>query len=191
MPILLLAGNHDDADGLRAHLGAPGQPGEPLQYSERVGGLRLIASDTRRSGRADGALGRERLTWLDGQLARDRTTPTLVAMHHPPVLTGVGALDDLGLAETDRQALGELVGRNPQVRRIVAGHVHRTAIGALGGCAVLVCPSSYLQLVLDLGPSSEIALVREPPGFALHVLLDDELVSHVLPIGDYGPPFRI
>jgi hypothetical protein len=81
------------------------------------------------------------------------------------------------------------VARNPQVARIVAGHIHRTATGVLGGCPVFVCPSSYLQLVLDLGPGSEIALIREPPGFALHVAVDGGLTSHTQPIGDYGEPF--
>jgi hypothetical protein len=69
--------------------------------------------------------------------------------------------------------------------------VHRGATGDIAGCPVFVCPSSYLQLALDLGPDSEIALVREPPCFGLHVALDDELISHVVPIGDYGPPFRL
>jgi 3',5'-cyclic-AMP phosphodiesterase len=191
MPIHPLAGNHDDADAMRAHLGAPGELGEPLQYSQHVGGLRLIACDTTLSGRDDGALGAERLAWLEAVLAEEPETPTIVAMHHPPVLTGVPALDALGLAEADRLAVGELVARNPQVERIVAGHVHRIATGELGGRAVFVCPSSYLQLVLDLSTSSEIALVREPPAFALHVAVDGGVVSHVQPIGDHGPPFRL
>lgn len=191
MPIHVLPGNHDDPDGLRTHLGAPGRSGEPLQYAQRVGPLRLIACDTTRPGRIDGALGAERLGWLEAQLAEEPDTPTVIAMHHPPILTGVGALDVVGLPETDRIALGELVARNPQVRRLVAGHIHRTATGALNGCAAFVCPSSYLQLALDLGPSSGIALVREPPGFALHVATGDGLASHVQPIGDYGPPFLL
>jgi hypothetical protein len=112
-------------------------------------------------------------------------------MHHPPLLIGVGVLDEIGLAEADRLALAELIAANPQVKRIVAGHVHRGATGGLGGCPIFVCPSSYLQLALDLGPDSEIALVREPPAFGLHVTLGDELISHVVPIGDYGPPFRL
>jgi 3',5'-cyclic-AMP phosphodiesterase len=191
MPLHLLAGNHDEADGLRAHLGAPGQAGEPLQYSLRLGPLRLIACDTTVGGRDDGALGTERLSWLQAELEHDRETPTLLAMHHPPVLIGVGVLDEIGLAEEDRLALAELMAANPQVKRIVAGHVHRGATGGIGGCPIFVCPSSYLQLALDLGPDSEIALVREPPAFGLHVTLGDELISHVVPIGDYGPPFRL
>jgi Icc protein len=191
MPLHLLAGNHDEADGLRAHLGAPGQAGEPLQYSLRLGPLRLIACDTTVGGRDAGALGTERLSWLQAELEHDRETPTLLAMHHPPVLIGVGVLDEIGLAEEDRLALAELMAANPQVKRIVAGHVHRGATGGIGGCPIFVCPSSYLQLALDLGPDSEIALVREPPAFGLHVTLGDELISHVVPIGDYGPPFRL
>lgn len=191
MPIHLLVGNHDDADGLRAHLGAPGAPGEPLQYSLELGPLRLVACDTTVPGQAGGALGPQRLGWLEAELEGDRQTPTILAMHHPPVLIGVGVLDEIGLAEADRLALADLIARNPQVERIVSGHVHRGAVGRLGGCPVFVCPSSHLQLALDLGPDSEIALVREPPAFGLHVALGTELISHVVPIGDYGPPFRL
>jgi 3',5'-cyclic-AMP phosphodiesterase len=191
IPLHLLVGNHDDPDGMRAHLGAPGDQGEPLQYSQALGPLRLIACDTSVRGQDAGALGPERLAWLEAELERDRTTPTLLAMHHPPLLIGMDVLDEIGLAHDDRLALRELVAANPQVKRIVAGHVHRGATGGLGGCAVFVCPSSYLQLALDVRPGSEIALVREPPCFGLHVALDDELISHVVPIGDYGPPFRL
>jgi 3',5'-cyclic-AMP phosphodiesterase len=191
IPLHLLVGNHDDPDGIRTHLGAPGDQGEPLQYSQALGPLRLVACDTSVRGQDAGALGPERLAWLEAELERDRTTPTLLAMHHPPLLIGMGVLDEIGLAQDDRLALRELLSANPQVKRIVTGHVHRGATGAIGGCPVFVCPSSYLQLALDLRPDSEIALVREPPCFGLHVTLDDELTSHVVPIGDYGPPFRL
>jgi 3',5'-cyclic-AMP phosphodiesterase len=191
MPLHLLAGNHDDPDGMRAHLGAPCQAGEPLQYSSDLGALRLVACDTTVHGENAGALGPERLAWLEAELAAGREAPTLLAMHHPPVLVGVGVLDEIGLAEADRLALAELVAANPQVRAIVSGHVHRGATGAIGGCPVFVCASSYLQLALELGGDSEIALVREPPVLGLHVTVGAELISHVVPIGDYGPPFRL
>jgi 3',5'-cyclic AMP phosphodiesterase CpdA len=191
MPIHVLAGNHDDTGGLRAQLGAQGKPGEPLQYSARIGPLRLIACDTTLEGRDDGALGAERLAWLEAELERDLETPTLLAMHHPPLLIGLPAVDELGLAEADRAALGLLLPRHPQVKRILAGHVHRGAVGSIGGCPVFICASSYLQLALDPRPASEIALVREPPVIGLHVLVGAELISHAIPIGDHGPPFRL
>jgi 3',5'-cyclic-AMP phosphodiesterase len=188
-PVHVLAGNHDDTDALRALLGAPGEKGQPLQYVEQIGGLRMIALDTTLPGRDDGALGAERLAWLDAQLAAGADTPTIVAMHHPPVWTGIPAIDELGLAESDRLALAELLARHPQVKRVVAGHVHRGLTGEAGGCPVFVCPSTHLQLALDLD-ATEIELVREPPCFALHVATGDQVVSHLAPIGDYGPSFR-
>jgi 3',5'-cyclic AMP phosphodiesterase CpdA len=187
-PVHLLAGNHDDPDALRARLGAPGEPGQSLQYVEQVGGVRMIALDTTVPGRDDGALGADRLAWLEAQLAEDGDAPTILAMHHPPVLTGTPVIDDLALADSDRLALSELLPRNPQVKRLVAGHVHRGMTGAAGGCPVFVCPSTHLQLALDLD-ATEIALIREPPCFAVHVATGREVVSHLQPIGDYGTPF--
>jgi 3',5'-cyclic-AMP phosphodiesterase len=191
VPLHLLAGNHDDPDLMRAHLGAPGEPGEPLHYSATLGALRLVACDTTVRGQDAGALGPERLAWLEDELAADRETPTVLAMHHPPVLSGLELIDEIGLAEADRIAVGELAADNPQVKRIVCGHVHRGATGAVGGCPVFVCASSYLQLALKLGGDSEIALVREPPVLGLHATVGAELISHVVPIGDYGSPFRL
>jgi hypothetical protein len=42
-------------------------------------------------------------------------------------------------------------------------------------------PSTYVQAKLDFS-SDEIQLSYDPPGFALHAVLDGELVSHVQPV---------
>ena len=49
----------------------------------------------------------------------------MIAMHHPPLLTGVAPWDELGLPAADRRALGAVLERHPQVQRLFAGHVHR------------------------------------------------------------------
>jgi len=51
----------------------------------------------------------------------------------------------------------------------------------LAGRAVLVVPSTYIQTRLNFNPQ-EIETVAEPPGFAVHALLDGELASHVQPV---------
>jgi Icc protein len=102
-------------------------------------------------------------------------------MHHPPLLTGVPAWDEIGLPVADRRALSEVVGRHLQVRRLVAGHVHRTISGDLVGRPVLTVPSTYVQARLRFG-SEQIELAAEPAGCALHAVLDGELVSHVQPV---------
>jgi Icc protein len=166
MPVHLLPGNHDDS----AAVGA--------SYAVRVGDLRLVACDSTIPGRDDGELD---LEWLGAELAREPQAPTIVAMHHPPILTGIGGLDVIGLPAATRVALAGLLERSPQVRRVIAGHVHRGAFGVVGGCGVVVCPSTNLQAKLEIGAEG-FTIVREPPAFAVHALLDGELVSHLQPV---------
>jgi 3',5'-cyclic-AMP phosphodiesterase len=177
-PLFVLPGNHDDPAALRRHFAVPGVDGGPVQYAADLGGLRLVVVDTTRPGENPGALTEDRLSWLDAALAAEPGTPTVLAMHHPPLFTGIPPLDAIGLPAEDRRALGAVMERHPHVCRIVAGHMHRTIAGELGGCAVLAGPSTYMQARLDL-QSQELELVPDPAAFALHVLRDGELISHV------------
>jgi 3',5'-cyclic AMP phosphodiesterase CpdA len=164
MPVHVLPGNHDDASVIEAG------------YAVRVGELRLLACDTTIPGRDEGEVD---LEWLEATLDEDRDSPTIIAMHHPPILTGIGGLDAIGL--TNRGALAGLLARSPQVRRVIAGHVHRGAFGVVGGCGVVACPSTNLQAKLEIGTDG-FTIVREPPAYAVHALLDGELVSHLQPV---------
>jgi 3',5'-cyclic-AMP phosphodiesterase len=178
-----------DADdhGAAAAFGAPGAAGKPLNYAVRCGPLRLVACDTKLPDGDGGAIGPEGLAWLDATLAEEPAVPTVLAMHHPPMLTGMPAMDQIALE--DRAALAELLRAHAQVRTVIAGHVHRAVAGRVGPCPVFVCPSVHLTLVLDLRPEAEppVTVVDEPPAFAIHVLADGEVASHVQPIGDFGP----
>jgi 3',5'-cyclic AMP phosphodiesterase CpdA len=146
----------------------------------------VVGVDTSLDGRADGRLEEADLEALDGELGRDGDTPTVLAMHHPPVLTGIRALDAIGLPAGDRARLGDLLGRHPQVQTVACGHVHRTMTTALGGAAVLICPGVSSQLRLDLRPDEDlpIEMTGEPAGLAVHVLVDGGIRSHVLTLPD-------
>ncbi len=180
-PVCVLPGNHDDRDTLRRHFELPGAMGTPVQYAVDLGPLRLVVLDSTRPGEDRGELDADRLTWLDAELAAAPDRVTLLALHHPPVSTGVPAWDAIGLPLADRRALGEVLHRHPQVRRLVAGHVHRTMAAELAGRVVLTVPSRYVQTRLSFN-SDEIEPAAEPPGFAVHALLDGELTSHVQPV---------
>ena len=117
--------------------------------------------------------------------AEERATPTIVAMHHPPLLLGIQAWDAIGLPDADRAALGEIVAGHPHVRRIVAGHMHRTALGSAGGCPVFTCPSTCIQGRLDFAHPDELSVVAEPPGFAVHTVVAGQLTTHVQPVGEW------
>lgn len=148
------------------------------------GPLRVVGCDSTRPGHEAGALGSARLGWLDDTLGEQPLTPTLLLLHHPPLLTGVGAMDAIALAVEDRLALEALLEAHPQVRTITCGHVHTTITSAFAGRALLVCPSTNSALRLDLRPSEDIpfATSHEPLGFAVHSFVEDRLLSYVQPL---------
>lgn len=175
VPLYAVPGNHDEAEGMRPHFDATADDVVDL------GPLRLVLMDSTAPGLDTGELTSEQLAWLDDTLAADRSTPTLLAMHHPPFVTGVPSADGMGMAEPSRTALAGIVARHPQLKRIVAGHVHRAMFGELGGCTALSVPSTFAQLKLDFH-TPEIHIASEPAGFGVHTLVDGEVVSHVQPV---------
>jgi 3',5'-cyclic-AMP phosphodiesterase len=177
-PRYVLAGNHDDREALRRHLGAPGSAGTPLQYAVDLGPLQVMMLDSTRAGSDAGQLDPDRLAWLEAALAEDATTPTFLAMHHPPLVTGAPAADAIGLPAADRAALGDVVRRHRNVSLIVAGHFHRAIAGRLAECTVLAAPSTYAGFVLDFA-GDRLRSVTSPPGYIVHALVDGEVASHV------------
>jgi Icc protein len=182
-PLFVLPGNHDARGALRRAFEVPGSDDQFVQYSADLGPLRLVVLDTTVPGQDGGGLDQGRLHWLDAELGEAPAARTLIAMHHPPFVTGIPEMDAIGLPAADRDALAQIVARHPQIERVVAGHVHRTIAGSVGGRSVLVAPSTYLQLELDF-EGHEIEMTPEPPGFAVHALIDGELASHVQPVSD-------
>ena len=181
VPFYVLPGNHDDRRVLSRHFDVPGGDGEPVQYSVDLGPLRLVCLDTTIPGEDAGALDAERLGWLGDELAVAPGQLTLVAMHHPPLLTGIPVCDAMGLAPSDREALRAVIERHPQVRRLVGGHFHLAITAELAGRTVLTAPSTYTQFRLDF-VSEEIEPAADPAGFVLHAVVDGELVSHFQPV---------
>jgi 3',5'-cyclic AMP phosphodiesterase CpdA len=180
-PLYVIPGNHDDRDAVRRAFGSPPRADDAsFSYAVALGPIRLVALDTTRDGEASGQLDAGRLAWLARTLSEDSRTPTLLAMHHPPILTGVPAMDELGFPDAERDALAELLARHPQVQTIACGHVHRTVVGAIAGVPVLAIPSSDVQLALDF-QAPELRFVPEPPCFAVHTLAGGRLVSHIQP----------
>jgi 3',5'-cyclic AMP phosphodiesterase CpdA len=178
MPVHVVAGNHDDRALLRETFGAPGVGDEPIRYAVDCGDLRLVVADTTIPGRDEGRIDVE---WIAAALDEDRDTPTILALHHPPVAIGIPAIDGSIAPPPERLALADVLRRSPQVRRLVAGHDHRTAVATLGGCPVLLLGSTQVALHLDFA-ATEFDMRTEPPLLAVHRMVDGELVSHVQPV---------
>ena len=186
-PLFVLPGNHDSRGALRRAFELPGEGEERIDYSADLGPLRLIALDSTIPGEVPGRLDAEALAWLDAELALAPAQPTLLALHHPPLATGIPSWDAINVSAAERRALGEVVGRHPQLRAIVGGHLHATIAASLAGCPVLAVPSVYGQAAPDYAANAGPHFAPYPPyppAFAIHVVRDGELASRVL---SYAP----
>lgn len=154
-----------------------------MAFAADCGPLRLVACDSIVPGSDAGALGAARLGWLDRTLGERPDSPTLLALHHPPVLTGIRSMDAIALAREDRVALEVLLGGHPQVQAVTCGHVHTAMSTSFAGRPLLICPSTNSAVELDLRPREvPFAERAQPLGFAVHLLVDGRLVSHVQPL---------
>jgi 3',5'-cyclic-AMP phosphodiesterase len=186
VPVHPIPGNHDDRDALREafadHPGVASTDGL-VQYAVDCGGVRVLMCDTLVPGTPGGSFDAERRAWLAAALD---DSPTIVAMHHPPIPTGIAEFDTIGLPAADTAALAGLLDGRDEVLRVVAGHIHRVITGTVGGVPVCVAPSAWRQAVLDLGPDGRAVVGEgEPPGYALHLLTDaGALVTHAAVIRD-------
>ncbi len=184
MPVHPLMGNHDDREALRAafsdHPGVAAA-GEFIQYTAQCGPVTVIVGDTKVPGSDGGRLGAERLGWIEAELERAAGSPTVLALHHSPILTGMYQFDnDIPLAAEDRAGLAALPVR-PDL--IACGHIHMPIRGTLGPTPVFVCPSVHLQAEFNLSAEADVRLIEDPPGYALHLHgADPALVSYVRPL---------
>jgi Icc protein len=179
IPLFVIPGNHDESEPLVEvldnHLYLP-RDGGPLQYVIE-GDVRVVAVDTTRAGYHEGMLDADRLQWLDATLGAAPGVPTLVMMHHPPFDTGIWWMDRSHIRGVEE--LERLVRRHPQVRRVIAGHIHRPIQIAWGETVVSVSPSTAHQVALELTPEAAPVLTAEPPMLTLMDWSGDACISHI------------
>ena len=187
-PVYPLPGNHDRRDLLRAAFPGVVPTSGPIAYVVERFPIRLVMLDSLVEGQPYGELGPDQLAWLDARLRADPSAPTLIALHHPPFRTGIDHMDYSMLR--DAEGLAEVVSRHPQVERVVAGHVHRVIQRRFAGTLAITAPGVAHQVALVLG-AGRGPWICEPPGVLLHHWNEAcGLVTHVSPIGEYGPTGR-
>ena len=192
IPILPMVGNHDSREGL---LGAftqvdPADGGFLHYVVDAPLGLRIICLDTLEEGRHGGAFCEVRAAWLAARLAEAPDTPTLIFMHHPPVVAGIDWMDpapDEGWIVRLRDVLE---GQN-QVLAIHCGHLHRQIGTRFAGIPLGVTPSVAPLVAMDLTPIDQHVpddrelISTEPPTYAIHRWNGAALVSHYERVGDW------
>ena len=184
MPVFLMPGNHDNPEIMQSYFrDTPMFPAEPphFQYVIEDFPFRVLMLNSHFDNSELPHFGPRRLQWLEAVLA-ESDRPALVAIHHPPMKTGIGFIDMVG--PDWYRGLGEVLAQHPQVFKIICGHGHLDLQGRLGTVPVQMVGSIAHQLIAcrgeDIAPSFDN--VRVPP--MLHQWLDGELVSGYYPWPD-------
>lgn len=179
----VVPGNHDDRTLLRASLDQVprGGPDDRIDFVLDDYPLRLIGLDTTVPGDHGGESHLDQMDWLDRQLSAAPDRPTLIFQHHPPFVTGIAWMDEVGLRHAERQAA--VIERHRQVVAVICGHVHRPITTVIGSAAVSIAPSTGAQVSLELDGSPHLYL-DDTPAMALHDWDGARLRSHVVQIGD-------
>ncbi|WP_298820660.1 phosphodiesterase [uncultured Roseibium sp.] len=190
MPVFLLPGNHDSTSGMRREMSNfPGisETGDgKICYTAKVGDVQLIALDSHLPGSPKGELGPWQLAWLDSRL-KEAQVPTLLALHHPPALSGIAHMDNMGLVDAD--ALAEVIAPHAHVERIICGHLHRPIIASFAGKVMTLAPSTGHQVVLDLTENGPALFNFEPPAYFLHYHSEATgVVSHMAYVEAFPGP---
>lgn len=177
MPVVVLAGNHDDRAALTRHLR------QAPRFEEFVMGVRdaeagrMIFLDTVQPGSHAGQLCPRRLAWLRARLEEIPGQPAFVFMHHAPCAVGIAAMDAIGLAEAP--ALLALLRGHGHVRHIFFGHLHRTLSGNWQGIPFSAPPGINHQAALDLSGNTERILGSdEDPAYGVVLIGPTSVVVH-------------
>jgi 3',5'-cyclic AMP phosphodiesterase CpdA len=188
-PVHMGLGNHDIRSNFTAQFPEVPVADGFVQYALEASGVRVLMLDTLEEGRHGGAFCDTRAKWLRSTLAQDRNTPTIIAMHHPPVEIGIAWMN----TDPKEQWVSNFtraIEDAPNVKGIICGHVHRSIAVPWQGTSVAICSSTAPQVALDLNPidpenpDDRPMIVADQPGYALHLWNGRELVSHFDSAGD-------
>jgi Icc protein len=192
IPYLALPGNHDDRDLLRESF--PDNPWVDEDHASWVTtvdgdgdlSVRIVGLDSTRLGEHGAEFDTEREDWLRSTLATHHTGPTILAMHHPPFVTGIGWMDGTGFVGRDRFAA--VLAEHP-VDRIVCGHMHRPIASSVAGIPAQVGLSTVQHVALGLGEDDGISMIREPVGYQILRVTEAGIVVHTRYIDGEESPF--
>ena len=154
VPVLCLPGNHDSPDLMSRLLNSDG-----FQYCGRAdfGDWTIILLDSHVPREPSGRVAESELERLQSELRATTDRPVLVCVHHLPVQVGSAWLDAVGLQ--NRHDLLAMLDLFPQVRAVLAGHVHQTFEATAGRVRMIATPSTCAQFtpalptcVMDLRP---------------------------------------
>jgi Icc protein len=165
IPSYWIPGNHDTLPLMEQFLTQkPFFPDKSFQ----LGGWQFILLNSVVPDCVHGELSPQSLEWLELQLQNASNSPTLISIHHPPIVVNSAWIDNIALQNSDE--LFAILDRHPQVRLVVFGHIHQEFECDRQGVHYFGTPSTCVQFAAN---SLTFALDELPPGFRIFNLYPD------------------
>lgn len=176
-PTYMLLGNHDHRRAFHRVMQTPVPSLDtPHYYSFEHQGYHFIALDTHQPGQDWGYVDAGQLAWLRDDLAAHRGQPTCVFVHHHPWPLGLAWMDAMRLR--NGEALVAVLRQYPDVRWMLAGHVHLDQEIQRDGLTMLTTPATCGLLVSKVSQTPKI--LTGPPALRVVFLKDGAFSTRVL-----------
>jgi 3',5'-cyclic AMP phosphodiesterase CpdA len=167
LPMFVIPGNHDRRAAFREAFAdtTPMPEDGPLDWVADVAETRIIGLDTLVEGQGGGRLQARSLDHLAKELDQSEGQPVVVALHHPPLRTGIRFMDAIGLENAE--ALEGILRRHDGSLRVLAGHVHGVYHAMLGGHPVVTAHSTCSAFAFDRRREAPVGFMLGPLGFGV------------------------
>ena len=192
VPVLYVAGNHDNPPALQRIILGKEPSQERMDYATVVDGIHVVVLDTRGPQDPTGMLTNHQITRLR-EICTPKGPPLVIALHHPPLdldclWLAVGWATPEGrkptmLLDQGPAFLEALSPARERIRGVFFGHVHRSYQIMHRGILFSSAPSGFAQLLTWPDADYPNASPDEPAGFSLVTIDQDKttISQHALP----------
>ena len=166
LPLLAIPGNHDLRQPMMSYFAKDIeiQNSEFFDWVYETSDTLIIGLDTLVEGQNHGMLRPESFNLLFEKLNQPTEKNIILAIHHPPINTGIPFMDEIGLKNSDE--LSECLDAASQPIRILCGHVHGIYHGSLGIHSVVTAPSTCTRFSFNKRTDAPKGFKLAPTGFA-------------------------
>ena len=182
LPIYCVPGNHDSPELLQQVV--PNCPDSTINIIQ-LGKFELILINSLVKDQNHGMVSQHCLQQLDAHLKNNKDRFSIIAIHHPPVLTNSEWLDDLGLKNKDE--LLQLINKYHRDTLLLSGHIHQEIDHSSGKLRILTTPSTchqfrancdYMHRTIDTPPAYRYVKLTTPADIKTKVYYIKEKEIH-------------
>lgn len=177
VPAFVIPGNHDDPRVMQESFAATRHfpVSDPtFQYAVEDFPFRILALNSRCENTELPGFDQQRLDWLHQQLSLSGK-PVLIALHHPPMTTGIELIDMGGI--NWYQGFKSILKEHSQVKLVICGHCHTDLCGRIGKVPVYMAPATSHQLIATRGIDIAPSTINRAAAPSLHHFIDGNFLS--------------